>query len=103
MAFSHIWGQSNAIQILRQALTHGRLAHAYLFVGPDGVGKRLAALTLAKAMNCLAPPEAAEACEQCSSWWRINSCSHGDVLLVEPEGDFIKIDQVRELQKRLHF
>jgi len=103
MAFRQIQGQESALSILRQALTHGRLAHAYLFVGPDGVGKRLAALTLAKAMNCLAPPEAAEACEQCSSCSKINSSNHADVLLIEPEGDFIKIDQVRELQKRLRF
>ena len=59
MAFDQIWGQESAVAILRQALLHGRLAHAYLFVGPDGVGKRLTALTLAKAMNCLAPPEPA--------------------------------------------
>jgi len=103
MAFREIHGQESALSILRQALTHGRLAHAYLLVGPDGVGKRLTALTLAKAMNCLAPPEPAEACEGCSSCAKINSSNHADVVIVEPEGDFIKIDQVRELQKRLRF
>jgi DNA polymerase-3 subunit delta' len=103
MAFHQILGQDHAISILRQALAHGRLAHAYLFAGADGIGKRLTALTLAKAMNCLAPPEAGEACEQCSSCLKINSSNHADVLLIEPDGDFIKIDQVRELQKQLRF
>jgi DNA polymerase III subunit delta' len=103
MAFEQIRGQDHALSILRQALAHGRLAHAYLFVGPDGVGKRLTALNLAKAMNCLAPPEAAESCEQCLSCLKINSSNHADVLPVEPDGDFIKIDQVRELQRQLRF
>ncbi len=103
MAFRQIRGQESALSILRQALTHGHLAHAYLFVGPDGVGKRLTALALAKAMNCLAPPEPAEACDQCSSCSKINSSNHADVLVVEPEGDFIKIDQVRDLQRQLRF
>jgi DNA polymerase-3 subunit delta' len=103
MAFSQIWGQDSAIQILRQALIHGRLAHAYLLAGPDGVGKRLTALTLAKAMNCLAPPESGEACEGCASCRKINSGNHADVVRIEPDGDFIKIDQVRELQRQLRF
>jgi len=103
MAFSQIWGQNSAIQILRQALIHDRLAHAYLLVGPDGVGKRLTALTLAKAMNCLAPPEPGEACEACFSCSKINSSNHADVVRIEPDGDFIKIDQVRELQRQLRF
>ena len=103
MAFSQIWGQSGAIQILRQALIHDRLAHAYLLVGPDGVGKRLTALTLAKAMNCLAPPEPGEACEGCPSCLKTNSSNHADVVRIEPDGDFIKIDQVRELQRQLRF
>jgi DNA polymerase-3 subunit delta' len=103
MAFSRIWGQSGAIQTLRQALMHARLAHAYVLAGPDGVGKRLTALTLAKAMNCLAPPEPGEACEECASCLKINSANHADVVQIEPDGDFIKIDQVRELQRQLRF
>jgi DNA polymerase-3 subunit delta' len=103
MAFSQIWGQQSAVRILRQALIHNRLAQAYLLAGPDGVGKRLTALTLAKAMNCLAPPEPGEACEACSSCSKINSANHADVVQIEPDGDLIKIDQVRELQRQLRF
>jgi len=103
MAFSQIWGQQSAVRILRQALIHNRLAQAYLLAGPDGVGKRLTALTLAKAMNCLAPPEPGEACEAFSSCSKINSANHADVVQIEPDGDLIKIDQVRELQRQLRF
>jgi DNA polymerase-3 subunit delta' len=101
--FDQIRGQEKAIAILRNALGNNRLAHAYLFIGPEGVGKRLTALTLAKAMNCQSPPEAGDCCEKCPSCIKVNSSNHADVIAAEPEGEFIKIDQVREIQKRLRF
>jgi DNA polymerase-3 subunit delta' len=79
------------------------LAHAYLFFGPEGIGKRLTALTLAKAMNCQSPPREGEACEECASCKKINSSNHADVIVVEPQGEVIKIDQIRELQRRLRY
>lgn len=103
MSFDQIRGQEKAIAILRNALGNDRLAHAYLFIGPEGVGKHLTALTLAKAMNCQSPPEAGDCCEKCPSCIKVNSSNHADVIAVEPEGEFIKIDQVREIQKRLRF
>ncbi len=103
MAFGQIEGQDGAAAILRSAMRSGRLAHAYLFFGPEGVGKRLTALTLAKAMNCQSPPGSGESCENCASCHKINSSNHADVIVVEPQGDVIKIDQIRELQRRLRF
>jgi DNA polymerase-3 subunit delta' len=103
MSFDQILGQESAVAILRNALRHGRLAHAYLFLGPEGVGKRLTALTLAKAMNCQSPPRAGDSCDQCSSCAKVNSSNHADVILLEPEGDVLKIDQVRDMQRRLRF
>jgi len=103
MPFKKILGQESAIATLQNALRGGRLAHAYLFLGPGGVGKRLTALTLAKAMNCQSPPEAGESCEQCPSCGKVNSSNHVDVILTEPDGEVIKIDQVREMQKRLQY
>jgi len=103
MSFAQILGQESAVTILRNALLGGRLAHAYLFVGPQGVGKHLTALTLAKAMNCQFPPEAGDSCEKCSSCLKVNSSNHADVILLGPEGDYIKIDQIRDLQRRLRY
>jgi len=103
VSFEQIKGQQKAIAILRHALSSDRLAHAYLFIGPEGVGKRLTALTLAKAMNCQSPPEPGDCCEKCPSCIKVNSSNHADIIVVEPEGEFIKIDQVREMQKRLRF
>ena len=103
MPFAQIKGQQKTVAILRNALVKDRLAHAYLFIGPEGVGKRLTALTLAKAMNCQVPPQPGDCCEKCPPCIKINSSNHADIIVVEPEGGFIKIDQVREMQKRLRF
>jgi DNA polymerase III subunit delta' len=103
MGFSQILGQGSATSILRNGLINGRLAHAYLLVGQEGVGKRATALMLTKAMNCQSPPAPGDACELCPSCIKINSWNHADLLLVEPDGEVIKIDQIRELQKRLRF
>jgi DNA polymerase III subunit delta' len=103
MPFDQIRGQENATRILRNSLLHGHLAHAYLLVGPEGVGKRLTALTLAKAMNCQSPPQPGDCCETCPSCLKVNSSNHADVFAVEPEGTGIKIDQIREMQKRFRY
>ncbi len=103
MAFNEIRGQTSAVSILRNALSKGRLAHAYIFTGMDGVGKRYTAFMLAKAMNCQSPPEPGNCCDRCSSCVKIDAGNHADVISLKPEGEFIKIDQIRDLQKRLRY
>ncbi len=103
MPFDGILGQEKAVTLLRNAFRNGRIAHAYLFIGPEGVGKRLTALTLTKALNCQSPPEPAECCEKCPSCLKFNSSNHADLILLEPEGEVIKIGQIRDMQKRLRF
>lgn len=101
MSFAAIVGHRGAIDILKGALATDRLAHAYLFSGQDGIGKRLVALNFAKAVNCLDIRGDGEPCDNCISCRKIESQNHPDVFVVEPEGRFIKIGQVRELQRRL--
>ncbi len=103
MSFEGILGQEKAVALLRNAFRNGRIAHGYLFIGPEGVGKRLTALNLAKALNCQSPPEPAECCEKCPSCSKFNSSNHADLVLLEPEGEMIKIGQIRAMQKRLRF
>ena len=64
---STIEGQDVALEILRRALRTGRVHHAYLFDGPAGVGKELAAFGLAQALVCESPREDREACGACSA------------------------------------
>ncbi|MDH4121843.1 MAG: DNA polymerase III subunit delta' [Deltaproteobacteria bacterium] len=101
MPFQHIAGQEDAIGFLREMAARERVPSALLFHGPPQVGKRRVALALAQWLNCLAP-QPADACGQCPSCRKIEEGLHPDVLLVEPEGQFIKIDQVREISRRLN-
>ena len=101
MAFSRILGQEQAVRIFSSVLRTGRLAHAYLLLGPPGVGKRLMADELAKAAMCENPqPDACDACEPCQ---RFGTGRHADVHVVAPaEGKRnIVIDDIKSLQSSI--
>jgi DNA polymerase-3 subunit delta' len=98
MSFADILGQETPIGILRRSLTTGRLAHAYLFEGVDGCGKKATALALIEAVFC-----DRGGCGLCPSCRKVRSLQHPDMHLVEPDGAFIKIDQIRNLQKELAY
>jgi DNA polymerase-3 subunit delta' len=102
MSFSEIIGQQRIIRLLGQALTRGHMVHALLFTGMDGVGKRLTAMTLAKTLNCEHGINN-DCCERCPSCRKMASGNHPDLLTIESEGQFIKIDQIRTLQQHLRF
>jgi DNA polymerase-3 subunit delta' len=112
-----VLAQDTAIQTLRRALSIGRVHHAYLFDGPDGVGKELAAFGLAQALVCeRRGPLGADACGECSACARAKPRKettrpvHPDIIILErglyepaqigrrtPETQDISIDQVRTL------
>jgi DNA polymerase III subunit delta' len=99
MGFDDLAIPERVRRILLQTVKHQRLPPVYLFVGPAGVGKRTTAFALAKALNCTA--QNGDACEHCTVCLRIERHLHPDIHLVEPQGQVIKIDQVRQLQEVL--
>lgn len=102
LSFAGIIGQDKAKKLLHRAVAQNRLAHALLFKGPMGVGKKTFAKTFAAALNCH-KPEGSEPCGRCPSCAKFRSGSHPDFLMIEPDGAAIKINQVRELKKALAF
>ncbi len=94
-----ILGQDSVVDFLFTGLDRGRLAHALLMSGPQGVGKHSTALALAQALNC--PTAPGKGCGTCNTCSRILRGVHPDVLEVEPDGRWIKIDQVRALESRV--
>ena len=76
MSFEAVWGQEAAVGFLRRALAADRLAHALLFVGPAGVGRRLTARELAKALLCSRPDPALGACDRCLSCRQFERGNH---------------------------
>ncbi len=104
MPLSDIEGQPRAVEALRRAALSGRLHHAFLFSGPDGVGKTLTAHALAQALLCTSPEEG-DACGTCNACLRVADLNHADLHVVEREGTAkqITIKQVRALQRALGF
>lgn len=117
MTLASVQGQPRAMDALQSALRTGSVHHAYLFAGPEGVGKELAAVGLAQALTCPEAPEAG--CGKCASCVRIAKGLHPDVTYVMPDdervsrglagrSDFtgtpsreLRVEQIRQLQERL--
>ncbi|MEP7271221.1 MAG: DNA polymerase III subunit delta' [Acidobacteriota bacterium] len=102
--FATLAGNNTNKEILRRLVKNDRLGATMIFAGPDGVGKRLFALTLAKAANCLNPPQGiVDSCDICPSCFRIDQGSHGDVVTVQADGPYIKVGQARELAENIRY
>lgn len=97
--FSRVLGHQRQKNLLQKAVASGRLPHAYLFEGPEGVGKRLIALALTKMLFC----SHGSACGDCPACQKIDHHNHPDLHQVGPEGNSIKIEQIRALQKELSY
>ncbi|MGZ9587070.1 DNA polymerase III subunit delta' [Paenibacillus marinisediminis] len=101
MSFQHILGQERAKMILQHGLQAEKVSHAYLFSGPAGTGKMQTALTFAKALFCERLKD--DCCNECLSCRKIDHGNHPDVHIIEPEGQSIKIEQIRELQREFSY
>jgi DNA polymerase-3 subunit delta' len=104
--FDGIRGQAAAIEVLRRALAGGRVAHAYAFVGPSGVGRRLAARAFARALLC--PAGGHQAVEACPACRKVQAGTHPDFMVLTPTppesnprgNPAIRIEAVRALERR---
>ncbi len=117
--FKSILGQEQPVRLLTAFLRNGTIPHALLFVGIEGVGKQAAAMAFAMACNCMTqkakylsegtkrqakngrttldPTIATDPCGCCKSCRKIQTGNHPDIILVQPSGPFIRIDQIRDL------
>src|SRR5256885_14539635 len=110
MAFSNLSEQQDPIQLLQRSLERGRLGHAYLFGGSDLAELEKIARTLAKAVNCQAPPRRSSAglpldcCDRCESCRKIEALNHPDISWIRPESKsrVITIEQMRDLMQTVH-
>jgi DNA polymerase III subunit delta' len=103
MSFAELIGHVKQLESLRAALQNQRLHHAYLFVGPEGVGKRTFAMSLAKAVHC--SEATGDYCDRCTNCASISDGNHPDVRFVRPPNGKkeISIHQVRELERELRY
>jgi DNA polymerase III subunit delta' len=100
ITLSHVIGHESSVRALRRGIAAGRLHHALLFHGPEGVGKRTTALAVAAALLCREPdrPEG-DACGRCPSCSRVDKGIHADVQYVTLEKTVIPIDAIRSLRQ----
>jgi DNA polymerase-3 subunit delta' len=123
MAFTNIIGQERPLSILKGFIVKGRIPHAILFTGDEGIGKRLTAVNFAKTLNCSPTKEDdlfsvseeeskdsgdtvnTDACETCPSCQKIDKGNHPDVFSISPEGDGgqITVAAIRQLQESLSY
>lgn len=100
-SFSNLMGQPHVRQTLSNAITSGKIAHAYLFCGPRGTGKTSAAKLFAKAVNC-EHPDGAEPCNACSACVSITNGSNVDVEEIDAASNR-GVDEIRELRDKVHY
>lgn len=99
--FEEVAGQAHVVKTLRNAIGQGRVAHAFLFSGPRGVGKTSVARILSKALNCANGPTATP-CNQCSNCVEITNNSSLDVHEIDGASNR-GIDEIRELRENVKF
>jgi DNA polymerase-3 subunit delta' len=99
-------GQERAFRVFGRMMKRDLLAHAYLLVGPSGVGKEGLAFSLAKLLLCEHPylgEDHPRPCGSCAGCIKFEHRTHPDLEILKPQGAMIKLGQVRDLQRALSF
>ena len=96
--FENIIGNDKIKKILINSIKTNKVSHSYMFVGIEGIGKKLIAKEFAKMILCLNEDKY---CNKCKSCIEFDSNNNPDFFLIEPEGNSIKIEQIREIQKKV--
>ena len=98
--FDSVVGQRSLTTTLKNAISSGKLAHAYLFCGPRGVGKTTCARIFAKAINCFDPQEGGEPCGKCESCQAFDQQRSMNIHELDAASNN-SVDDIRELCKQV--
>ena len=96
--FENIIGNDKIKQYLKTSIEQKKVSHSYLFIGIDGIGKKLIAKDFSKEQLCLEEGNCSNSCKSCIEF---DSQNHPDFEILEPDGNSIKIEQIRNMQKRI--
>lgn len=101
MALRDVPGQQRARTLLQNAIRSDKVAHAYLFAGPEGSGRRAMAQAFAQTLFCERRGD--DACGECLECRKVLHGNHPDLHALAPDGASVKIEQIRELQRELSY
>ena len=96
--FNNILGNDKIKEALTNSVKNNKISHSYLFIGTDGIGKKLIAKEFAKMILC---NDENKYCGKCKSCIEFDTNNNPDFKIIEPEGNSLKIEQIRELQNRV--
>ncbi len=99
MSFNNIIGNNNVKNILIKSLNNKTILHSYMFIGEQGIGKKLIANQFAKMILC--DNYEGNECNQCKSCIEFDGGNNPDFRIIEPDGKNIKIEQIREMQTKV--
>ena len=103
MPFTNIYGHQKQIGMLQKAMALSRVGHSYVFSGLDAIGKKTLALAFTQAMICQKPSSLNDACGNCPSCRKMASGNHPDIHTLEPQGQFIRIETIRNIQQQMTY
>ena len=96
--FDKIIGNEKIKQELEQTITLNKMSHSYMFLGTSGIGKKMIAKEFAKMILCQGEQKY---CNHCKSCIEFDSNNNPDFQLIEPDGASLKIEQIRQMQKKI--
>lgn len=96
--FSGIIGNQEIKETLYNSIKNNKLSHSYLFIGIEGIGKKMIAKQFAKYLLCFNNGQEEEKCESCIKFDTNNHPDYSEILL---DGNSIKIEQIRQMQKKV--
>ena len=96
--FHNILGNDRIKEILINSIKQNKTSHSYLFIGNEGIGKKLIAKEFAKMILCLNDNKY---CNECKSCIEFNTDNNPDFKIIELDGNSIKIEQIREFQRKV--
>ena len=99
----NLLGHDWAVDMLQQHVAKGTQRHAYLFTGSPALGRRSLALAFARALTCSQPPAPGLFCDECRECRQMAKMQHPDLHIIqaEKEGGMLKVEQIRELRKKV--
>ena len=96
--FNNILGNDKIKELLSNSIKVNKVSHSYLFVGTEGIGKKLIAKEFAKMGLCT---DENKYCNKCKSCVEFDTNNNPDFKIIEPDGNSLKIEQIREFQSKV--